>query len=260
MIRHHEIFLAPPFSELWKDADPFAEAAALEGEEFRKVKSRRTFRFEVEGRGFFAKIHHGVGWREIFKNLFQFKLAVLGAANEFYALKKLHTLGVDTMTAAAYGSKGINPAVRESFLITEELKNMVTLEDLGRTALPGAVRRRLIKLVAESAGRMHASGINHRDCYICHYLTCKETLSMPGKVFVIDLHRAQLRRQIPYRYHIKDVAGLHFSSMDAGLSRQDRLRFISCYCRNFPALRNNKKFWCDVERTAVKLYKKEHGR
>ena len=73
MIRHHEIFLAPPFSELWKDADPFAEAAALEGEEFRKVKSRRTFRFEVEGRGFFAKIHHGVGWREIFKNLFQFK-------------------------------------------------------------------------------------------------------------------------------------------------------------------------------------------
>ena len=255
-----ETFLASPFTELWKDADPFAKAAELEGVEFRKVKSRRTFRFEVDGKGFFAKIHHGTGWREILKNLFQFKLPVLGAANEFYALKKLHAIGVNTMIAAAYGKKGINPAAQESFLITEELKNMVTLEDLGKTELPGAVRRRLIKLVAESAGKMHAAGINHRDCYICHYMTGKETLSMPDSVFVIDLHRAQLRDRVPRRYHIKDVAGLHFSSMDAGLSRRDRLRFISCYCRHLPQLRNNPKFWSDVERTALRLYQKHSSR
>ena len=252
--------LNEPFDRLWKNKDPFQEIFALEGEVFRNVKNRKTFRIEVENRGFFVKIHRGVGWREIFKNLLQFKLPVTGAANEFNALAKLTELGVPTMSSAAFGERGKNPAKKESFLITRELTGVITLEDWGAANPVSPLRNRLIRAVARSAGTMHRAGINHRDCYICHYLTCKETLSMPGKVFVIDLHRAQLRRQIPYRYHIKDVAGLHFSSMDTGLSSQDRLRFISCYCRNFPALRNNEKFWHDVERTAVKLYKKEHSR
>ena len=186
---------------------------------------------------------------------------MLGAANEFYALKKLHALGVDTMTAAAYGSKGINPAARESFLITEELKNMVTLEDLGKTALPGAVRRRLIKLVAESAGRMHAAGINHRDCYICHYLLDPEEAAAGNiKLFVIDLHRAQIRKRVPFRYRVKDVAGILFSSFDISPSKRELLRFAAIYSRYNPEVRECGCFWNAVDKAARKLYKKEFGR
>ena len=58
------------FRRLWAPpADPFACVAELAGEEFRRVKTRRTFRVELEGRGFFVKHHLGVGWGEILKNL-----------------------------------------------------------------------------------------------------------------------------------------------------------------------------------------------
>ena len=129
---HIILKLDPFFSRLWKDRDPFSEVELLEGEEFRRVKTRRTFRFEAEGMGFFCKVHHGVGWKEILKNLLQGKAPVLGAANEFHALNKLTELGVPTMTPAAFGQKGRNPAKLDSFLVTCELKNMTSVEDIAR--------------------------------------------------------------------------------------------------------------------------------
>lgn len=253
-----DIALDGVFKSLWQGKDPFEEVERLEGIDFRKVKTRRTFRFEVEGKGYFAKVHHGIGWKEILKNLFQFKLPVLGAANEFCALAKLHSIGVNTMTAAAYGRKGgIDPAKQDSFLITCELENMTSVEDIARTGTTSQIKHILIRKIAESAGKMHASGINHRDCYICHYLVDASAFSPESKVFVIDLHRAQIRKNIPRRYHVKDVAGLYFSSMDAGLSNRDRLRFIAEYSKHFSACRKNADFWKSVEKTALKLYQKE---
>lgn len=81
-----EIVLASPFKELWADKNPFTEAFRLDGESFRQVKSRHTFRFETGGKGYFAKLHHGCGWHEIFKDMFQFKRPILGADNEYRAL------------------------------------------------------------------------------------------------------------------------------------------------------------------------------
>ena len=165
------------------------------------------------------------------------------------------------MTGAAYGRKGgINPAKQESFLITCELENMTSVEDIAKAGTTTQIKHILIRKIAESAAKMHAAGINHRDCYICHYLVDAAEITEKSKVFVIDLHRAQIRSNVPYRYHVKDVAGLYFSSIDAQLSVRDRLRFIAEYCRHFPACRNNKTFWRDVEDTAVKLYQKEQSK
>lgn len=256
-----DIVLNDVFKSLWKDKDPFEEVEKLEGIDFRKVKTRRTFRFEVQGKGYFAKVHHGIGWKEVLKNIFQFKLPILGAANEFNALAKLHNIGVPTMTAAAYGRKGgIDPAGQESFLVTCELENMTSCEDIAKAGTTQPIKHLLIKKIAESAARMHAAGVNHRDCYICHYLVDASDITCRSRVFVIDLHRAQIRKNVPYRYHVKDVAGLHFSSMDANLSDRDRLRFIAEYSRHFPACRKNQQFWSDVENTAVKLYQKEQSK
>jgi heptose I phosphotransferase len=77
-------------------------------------------------------------------------------------------------------------------------------------------------------------------------------------LYVIDLHRAQLRRRTPRRWIVKDLAGLYFSAMDTGLTRNDRLRFIRAY-RQMPLrqiLPNAGGFWQRVERTAKGLYRK----
>jgi len=255
------------FRRLWPPPeDPFRRVAELAGGEFRKVKSRRTFRVELEGKGFFVKHHLGVGWGEIFKNCLMFKRPVLGALDEFRALKRLHELGVPTMTPAACGCRGTNPAKLESFLITEELADMIDLEKLAlswKDAPPTPkLRRDLIRAVAESAEKMHRGGVNHRDCYICHYMTPRAGEAFGKKVYVIDLHRAQIRRRVPRRYLVKDLAGLCFSSLDAGLSKSEALRFVRFYAGR--PLRTefgeNAGLWKDVLETAGKLYYKEFRR
>ena len=255
------------FRRLWAPpADPFACVAELSGREFRRVKTRRTFRVELEGRGFFVKHHLGVGWGEILKNLLMGKLPVLGALNEYRALVRLKELGVPTMTPAACGCRGRDPAHLESFLITDELADMVDLETLfserRNDPPPSQLRHAFLRAVAESAGKMHRGGVNHRDCYLCHYLTPRTGADFGKCVYVIDLHRAQLRKRVPRRYLVKDLGGLCFSAFDAGLSRRDALRFIRSYSgRKLRAeFRENAALWRAVLRCAEKLYFKEFHR
>ena len=249
------VFLDVPFDRLWKGRDPFAEVASLGGEEFRHVKSRRTFRVEIGGEGFFVKHHHGVGWKEIFKDLFQFKVPVTGADGEYKAIRHLEKAGVPTMNCAGFGQRFFNPAGRESFIITRELANMVSLEDFfACNEVTAEVRKDIAVRLGRSLGKMHASGLNHRDCYICHFLRSPEN----GELYVIDLHRAQIRKRVPFRYAVKDVAGILFSAMDLKLTFRDILLFYREYKK--AGNRDTRAFRKAVLRTAEKLYFKEHGK
>ena len=60
--------LHEPLKTHWAGKNPFDQAAALDGQVFRAVKNRRTLRFELDGKGYFAKIHTGVGWRRLSKS------------------------------------------------------------------------------------------------------------------------------------------------------------------------------------------------
>ena len=108
------LHLDEPFRSLWAGHDAFAAAEALQGKVVRAMDGRRTFRTEVAGRGYYVKVHRGVGWGEIFKNLLSGRLPILGAANEWHATRKLTELGVDTLHAVAFGERGGNPARRPS--------------------------------------------------------------------------------------------------------------------------------------------------
>jgi len=110
-----EWFLEEPFRSLWAGEDPFVAVEALEGQVFRELDGRRTLRSEVAGRGYFVKIHRGIGWGEIFKNLLSLRWPVLGAQNEWRAIRRLQELGIDSMHAVAFGRRGRNPARQHSF-------------------------------------------------------------------------------------------------------------------------------------------------
>ena len=262
--------LGPIFEKLWRDTDAFAEAAKLDGIIYRNVKGRKTLRFEMHNTGYFLKLHQGVGWSEIIKNLVQLRTPVISAKNEWLAIQKLEQLGVETMKIAAYGCKGANPAQCDSFIITNELAPSISLEDFCRDwpSQPPPLRLKwaLIERVATMTATMHNNGINHRDCYICHFLLMlkPEQTTVDATSFslhVIDLHRAQLRAHTPQRWIVKDVAGLYFSAMDIGLTRHDLLRFMRCYSGTLKqALRSDIAFWRAVEHRAVKLYLSDHAK
>jgi len=230
-----QLTVAEPFKSLWAGRDAFAEVEQLQGQVYRELDGRRTLRTEVDGRGYFVKIHRGIGWGEIFKNLTTAKLPVLGAGQEWRAIKRLHEVGVPTMTAVAYGERGSNPAAQHSFIITEELAPTVSLEDYSADWLQNPpepmLKRALIAEVGRMTGAMHRAGVNHRDCYICHFLlhTDKPVTADDLRLSLIDLHRAQVRRETPRRWRDKDLAGLYFSALGIGLTRADKLRFLRQY-------------------------------
>ncbi|MDP6030636.1 MAG: lipopolysaccharide core heptose(I) kinase RfaP, partial [Arenicellales bacterium] len=153
----------------------------------------------------------------------------------------------------------------QSFIITEEISNAKSLEEFcsiwqKRPVRAGAelrFKRWLIRQLAETARRLHNSGANHRDFYLCHFLLQPgyengQLAGSASQLFVIDLHRMQLRRQTPKRWKIKDVAGLHYSSMDLGLTQRDRLRFMKIYTQHSLRyiLTHEAQFWRRVDRRA----------
>lgn len=257
-----KLILAEPFKSLWAGRDPFVEVEALQGEVYRELEARRTLRTEVDGRGYFVKIHRGIGWGEIVKNLVTAKLPVLGAGQEWQAIQRLQEVGVPTMTAVAYGERNSNPADQHSFIITQELAPTVSLEDFSinwRSEPPQpALKRALIAEVARMTGMMHRAGVNHRDCYICHFLlhTDKPVTAQDFKLSVIDLHRAQTRPAITRRWRNKDLAALYFSALDIGLTRRDKLRFLRGYFQQplRQVLKEEARLLAWLEGKAEKLY------
>ena len=172
-----------------------------------------------------------------------------------------------TESPCAYGCRGGNPARLESFLITAELRGMVSLEDFCRdwavNPPPFRLRLGLIRRLAGMTGAMHRAGLNHRDCYLCHFLLDPRSVGeVLPRLHVIDLHRAEIRERVPFRYRVKDVAGLYFSAMDCGLTRRDLYRFMKNYTGRTlrETLRDDRHFWRRVERAARKLYAKEFNR
>jgi len=258
--------LANHLQKAWQGQDIYTLLFHLEGQVFREKEGRRTFRFELDGQRYFAKVFMGIGWPTLLACLLKFRRPIITAENEWRAIEKLERIGVSTMRLVGYGKRGRNPARMQSFIITEELKPTISLEDFCRDwndhPPPLKLKRALIKRVAQIARTLHANGIVHRDLYLCHFLLdttrqADQAGIIPLRLFLIDLHRAEQRRHLKRRWCVKDVAGLYFSSMDIGLTQRDRLRFIAEYSQRpwHEAIRANKHFWQQVERRGQAGYR-----
>lgn len=242
------------------DGAVFERIHGVSGEVFRLAERRRTVRFVAGGKAYFAKIHDGVGWREISKNLLVGKRPVLGARNEFDASRRLLAHGVRGPSVAAFGERGHGPARRRSFVVCDALEDRTDLETVvdGWSRCPPALgaKRQLIVAAGELARLMHDAGVQHRDFYLSHLLADAEALARgDADLAVIDLHRASLRRRMSRRQRCRDLAALLYSAYAAALSRTDRLRFIRAYAGMRPAdeLRRRGRFWEAVQRRSRRL-------
>ncbi|WP_334327294.1 lipopolysaccharide core heptose(I) kinase RfaP [Gilliamella apicola] len=260
----NEIILKSPFEQLWQQKDPFTEVELISGKVYRAVKQRKTLNFQLEGESYFIKIHRGTTIKEIVKNLISLRLPVLDAKQEWDAIHRLEQAGVNTMDGRAFGRKGLNPLTRHSFIITKDLNPTISLEDFTKSWITHPpsynLKRSLIIYLANMTAKMHAAGVNHRDCYLCHFL-----LDIPLfennqqiKLSVIDLHRAQTRDKVPTRWRDKDLIGLYFSSAKIGLTNRDIWRFLKVYF-NKPLktiLHNEHKLITSAQQKAERISKR----
>lgn len=244
----------------------FDQLMSLRGEVFREHKHRRTQQIRIGDTCYFLKQHRGTGWREIFRNLREGRLPVLDARREWRAIHRLKTLGIATLEPVGAGWRGLNPATRESFLLTRELPPHISLETLAlqqkQYRLSAQFKWRLIKAVGTLAGRLHRHGVNHRDFYLCHLLIERDAVSPANQqttptLHVIDLHRAGVQRKTSLRWIVKDLGGLDFSSRGAGLTQRDRLRFQRAY-EKAADRQPNPSFWKKVIKRGDTLSRR-HG-
>ncbi len=266
------LWVSPEFLKAWEPSqDLFQQIINVQGKVFRQMDGRRTLQFEHQGQCYFIKAHFGVGWKEIFKNLLSFKWPVIGASNEWKAIQRCEQLNIPTMQLVAYGAKGGNPATRQSFVVTKDLGQTQDLEvfcaqwpqwEMKQAQVK--IKRQILAKIVWITRQLHQHGLNHRDLYLCHFLL---DMSKPLEadaigLFIIDLHRVQIRQQVPQRWLIKDLAALYFSSMDIGLTKRDVFRFLKSY-RQQPLrqiLTQESKFWLAVQQRAVQHYCAYHQR
>jgi len=131
------------------------------------------------------------------------------------------------------------------------------------------MKRALIAQVANLARAMHEGGVNHRDFYLCHLridtgMGRAQLTAGNLRLTVLDLHRAQIRRQTPARWRIKDLGGLYFSALNIGLTARDVLRFMRAYrgksVREVVGARGERAFWRKVARKARRIHRGDFGR
>ena len=247
-----------------------------DGEIIRKTPARQTVLFNYAGKNYYIKSHTGVGWREILKNLGYLRAPVIGAQNEWHGIHHLDRINIKTMKPAGYGMVNRNPARRQSFIITEALEDTISLGkfcDHWKTHPPQQAhevrfKRWLIQQLARITRIMHNSGANHRDYYLVHFLLRRvydsnhHLSAEKSQLFLIDLHRMQLRKYTPYRWLVKDVAGLYFSSIEVNLTRRDLYRFMGSYTGKSlrDTLKDDARFWNSVANRGLRVYKAEKNR
>lgn len=259
-----ELILRDELQAAWSGQDVFQLVQNLSGQVAREVPGRQTLRFELNSQAYYRKLHTGVGWVEIVKNLVRGRLPVISARNEWLALNRLQTVGVPSLIPVAYGEQGINPARRLSFIVTKELVGVVQLDDFLRAnpKLGLVCKRQLIDAIAEIAREIHRQGLNHRDLYLCHFmldLTVLADKTVRPLLYLVDLHRAQLRKAVPFRWLVKDLASIYFSAMDFGVTRRDISRFLRIYFDQplKQVLRQHHKLLQVVAKRAEQLYQRE---
>lgn len=266
------IALSDELAALLPPGDPFDAILGLEGDVFREHKNRRTVRVELGGRGWFVKVHGPIGWLEILKNLARGRLPTITAMPEVRAIRRLRAAGVNTMTTAGWGVRGRNPARRESFIVTEALEGMIDLRALIPVVLAmpperaERLRHVIIDRMADMSRRMHEGGMNHRDFYTNHFLVrdrdwSRWSPSDPIELYLIDLHRAQIRKRTPKPWLAKDLSALLFSTLDALPTVREQFRFLRVYWgREWKTrLRDTDRLRRRVMRRAALLYRSEHG-
>lgn len=244
----------------------FDAVMSVDGEVHRAKEGRRTVSFTHDGREYFAKVHGGIGWGEVFKNLTQFKIPVVDASNEWLAAEKLTEVGVETVTIVGKGLRGRNPATRDSFVIMDGLAERDVVEFLLKRGVSQSLRKMITRKVADTARRMHGAGINHRDFYLCHFHAPERDWSeWNGEddfvLPVMDLHRAQLRSKVPRRWLVKDLGALFYSALDCEVTKREVILFLKGYLgKNWKnEFRKNRTFWNSVVSRGESFYRKHRG-
>jgi tRNA A-37 threonylcarbamoyl transferase component Bud32 len=157
------------------------------------------------------------------------------AGAELHGIRRLAKAGIPTPFVMCFGEDGVGPDERASAIMLAEvpgrsLERWVEHWAANPSATPPpAARRALIERLAAMTRRMHDAGLFHRDYYLAHVFADFER--RPPGLCLIDLARVVRYRRNRFRWRVKDLSALEYSSPPGMVTRADRMRFLYAYLR-----------------------------
>lgn len=222
-------------------------------------KERNTVRLDLEtetggGKTFFLKRYTMPKIRERLKACLSLKRSALGAGQEWHAMWTFMQLGLPGPVPVAWGQDG-----KSSLVLSEGVSHVMKLSEWAERYLgegsdinPQVVssKRKIIEEVANIVARMHIKGLYHQDLYLCHFLCGSEKNGLP--LTLIDLQRVECQRRLHKRRQVKDLAQLHFSSVQY-ITRQDIGRFWKIYNSIYHTGRRKIPLWHSILRKSKRI-------
>lgn len=158
------------------------------------------------------------------------------AAVEWRWLTELDRLGVPGPTPVAYGARRRGLLEDSSVVVTaavpgEALERWVPGQlGVGASLADRAVKRRLLRAVADLVAQLHGHRLIHRDLYLAHLFLDPGTLAEDVPTLtLIDLQR-MIRPKLRWtRWVVKDLAALNYSTPADTASTADRVRWFKRY-------------------------------
>jgi len=143
------------------------------------------------------------------------------AAEEVSGIELLKAHEIPTVPLVGWGKL----ADGRGFVISEDLKDFRAADKAIASGLPFD---RLIESTADLAAKLHASGLHHRDLYLCHFF-----VNAGGDDLELRLIDAARVRQLPWlfrqRWIVKDLAQFWYSAKQLGIVDDPLIRWLGRY-------------------------------
>ncbi len=164
----------------------------------------------------------------------QFKNLLAGFATtaevEFHWIRKLTRLGIAAPQVVACGSRRNGFREVASLLLTAGLHGESLEKWMPRqgASLSRSMKRSLSESLAALVARLHNAGLVHRDLYTSHIF-----FDVKGEndinLSLLDLHRVVRPRWRRWRWIVKDLAALNYSTSFSVATNADRVRWLKLY-------------------------------
>lgn len=177
------------------------------------------------------------------------------AAYDYMPALELDKIGIKTPIVAAFGEVMGCCFEKKSFILTEEISDGVSLEryvpEFFRPSFMAGKRNKQLEFIngfADFARKFHENGFRHRDYYLAHIFWGQDSGFQ-----MIDLQRVFKPRLLSYKYRVKDIAQLYYSSAASVYSKTMRLRFYKKYANIEKITARDKRFIGKVKAKAARM-------
>ena len=174
----------------------------------------------------FLKRYLPVPLKEIYKGIVSLKKTNFNAFDEWNSILSFHQQQLDTMEPVAIGK--VN---KECCILTLGIKDYTKAPEVFKkfqnTPEDDERKRKLIISIAEYVGKMHKAGMAHQDLYLVHFFIKEQE---HDRVFLIDLQRALVKKEVAWRWRVKDLGQLLFSAKNF-INQNEIDLFWENYCR-----------------------------